>query len=1158
MKRLLIPILGTIFLGCGSAPLPNDGASSPRAPSKTDKAIGMAHPSSSPSTSETKTPEIASPEVVLQEGHRDTVDHIAISPDSRFILTVGRDDTLKLFSREQGLLLRTFVMISPYYAEISPDNRHVVGVAEGKVVVFELATGEKIRVIDLKGDSPDHVCFFSDGRRIVVAFKGTRFEIWDLLTGVKIREIKGSERNRGKSAVVLSQDEKTLISGYRDGAFRVFDINAKEKVFTYKIHKGDIRSVRFIQDDRVVSVANTHKHGSLRGPWDIVIWNPLTGKSIEQFSVNQNAIGLSVLPDGKRAVAITEAKGWQRNTILYIDLKTETVLRRFNNRKNATRPMALSPDGSYAVSTADSGYDVFVWGIRDEYASPVPKEEKNLISKPDKVFFGAVRNKTLATAQNSWRAVIRTEQEGAYVWDLEKMLMDHRKERIYRNDQFALSPNGKVLATGKLIWDAEQGDRLGKLGMERRRFGSGPVVFSPDSTKVSMASSDLGVLTWNLTADKELEAPKYLAELTTLENQRLIHFTDIAYSQDGRHILVGGEKTLLIRARDFSAIRMFRHYAHRVRFFPDGRRVLIASLKDGPMVWTTHGDKPEFTYRDETSGQLVDCDLSPDGTRLAVINTQDGIDTLTVWDTSRQKKLHQYQKDGVNLKKVRFLPSSKHVITLSNGNSAHIWNLENGRTAALMAQGDEWVVLTDEGYFDASRRGGHLLALVTGTRGFRIDQLATKYNRPDLVLSYLGLGSPKLIAHYYEMFLKRLRKLGIEEDEVDNVFAMAPTVSIEKAEYKGKWIRLTVDMTATGSPLSSYNLYANDVPIYGLMGRPIQGREKKVRMIVELTDGSNKLEVSAINEMGIESLRDKYTTYYTGPKMKHDLYYLAFGVSQYKNTDLNLKYAAKDAREIEAVFREVHANYNRVYSKVYTDQAVTVEAIAKAKSFLKASKVDDTVVLFVAGHGLYEMSNEEQYYYLIHTTDIDNLKDTAVPFRLIEDLLSNIKPRRKLFLLDTCQSGELDELEETHVLASAETRGLIHRGIRKKGLRRFGRVRTLKKYLEEREQRYIYNDLTRRTGAMVLSSSRGNEFSYEKDELQNGVFTQEVFNAFTTNKADRDKNKKLTIDELRDYVFRSVSKYTGGLQHPVVDRDNLELEFEFPIIKSATPGRADN
>jgi hypothetical protein len=93
--------------------------------------------------------------------------------------------------------------------------------------------------------------------------------------------------------------------------------------------------------------------------------------------------------------------------------------------------------------------------------------------------------------------------------------------------------------------------------------------------------------------------------------------------------------------------------------------------------------------------------------------------------------------------------------------------------------------------------------------------------------------------------------------------------------------------------------------------------------------------------------------------------------------------------------------------------------------------------------------------------------------------------------------------------------------------------------------RFIYNDLVRRSGSIVFSSCKGGEFSYESDEIKNGVFTKEVINTLTS----RSNSNEIPIDELRKKVSESVSKDTENKQNPTVDRDNIYIKFGLPAIK---------
>ena len=70
--------------------------------------------------------------------------------------------------------------------------------------------------------------------------------------------------------------------------------------------------------------------------------------------------------------------------------------------------------------------------------------------------------------------------------------------------------------------------------------------------------------------------------------------------------------------------------------------------------------------------------------------------------------------------------------------------------------------------------------------------------------------------------------------------------------------------------------------------------------------------------------------------------------------------------------------------------------------------MDDTVVLMISGHGVHDRDEYATYYYLTHETDLDSLAQTAVEFEELEELLQGFPPRQKLFLMDTCGSGEWD------------------------------------------------------------------------------------------------------------------------------------------------------
>jgi uncharacterized caspase-like protein len=253
---------------------------------------------------------------------------------------------------------------------------------------------------------------------------------------------------------------------------------------------------------------------------------------------------------------------------------------------------------------------------------------------------------------------------------------------------------------------------------------------------------------------------------------------------------------------------------------------------------------------------------------------------------------------------------------------------------------------------------------------------------------------------------------------------------------------------------------------------------------------------------------------------------------------------------------------------------------------LENAKVDDTFILFIAGHGVHDDDQEATYYYLTHDADVENLSTTAANFDLIEDLMQGIAPRNKLFLMDTCESGEVEDDIQEQYYAMANSRGIkarttraIKLSLKKKkpasnatnicnanqGQRAIKLTKKQKEnvntdqttcvaakpkvraYLHQKD-RYIYNDLIRRSGAIVFSSSKGGEFSYESDKIKNGYFTEELLKALTSKSADLNKDGFVNTDELRKYVSMEVPKHTQNQQHPTVDRDNIFQKFGFAIV----------
>ena len=86
------------------------------------------------------------------------------------------------------------------------------------------------------------------------------------------------------------------------------------------------------------------------------------------------------------------------------------------------------------------------------------------------------------------------------------------------------------------------------------------------------------------------------------------------------------------------------------------------------------------------------------------------------------------------------------------------------------------------------------------------------------------------------------------------------------------------------------------------------------------------------------------------------------------------------------------------------------------------------------------------------------------------------------------------------------------------------------------------NRIIKGKGRVVITASRGNEVSMEKDSLEHGVFTYYILEALE--QGDKNNDGLISHEELFNYVSEKVPQETGRNQHPV----KYEEDVEEPIV----------
>jgi hypothetical protein len=456
---------------------------------------------------------------------------------------------------------------------------------------------------------------------------------------------------------------------------------------------------------------------------------------------------------------------------------------------------------------------------------------------------------------------------------------------------------------------------------------------------------------------------------------------------------------------------------------------------------------------------------------------------------------------------------------------------------------------------------------VKGLQAYPFEQFDLRLNRPDIVLDRLG--APKeAIEAAKTLREKRLKKMNVTEEMLQPDFHL-PEVALTSevpSTTSSDQIDLKIKATDDKYPLERLRVYVNNVPINGTEGESL--RDQKTQSLertipIKLAAGRNKIQVSVLNSAGAESLYANAEVSCTAERPKPKLYAVALGVSQYDRPEWCLKYAAKDATDLIGKLKvKAGSSYSEVKPLLLTDKEVTKESAAKIKQFLSTTTIDDTVLIFMAGHGLLD----DKYDYYFGTTDIDPDKpsERGMPYEAIDTILAEVPSLKKALLMDTCHAGELDD-DEKKELATSDGKGTLPAGSSTaadyaiKGtvaMRAIGTRGMQVKAVEGAKGKSdwyeklqdMFVDLRRGSGATVISSSQGAEYAFESSEQSNGLFTYALMEALD-GKATPNKDGQITISAIGDYVKKRVQDLTKGKQNPNLRGVNLEEDFTLGMAK---------
>ncbi|WP_458628837.1 caspase family protein [Winogradskyella sp. PC D3.3] len=442
---------------------------------------------------------------------------------------------------------------------------------------------------------------------------------------------------------------------------------------------------------------------------------------------------------------------------------------------------------------------------------------------------------------------------------------------------------------------------------------------------------------------------------------------------------------------------------------------------------------------------------------------------------------------------------------------------------------------TPEGYFKASKTDIRNFHFVKDGKVFPLLDYSLFLNRPDVLMKKVGF-TPKLIYNEYKKaYLKRLSRNNYSENTAI-LSLKRPTVILKnRADITSITNKnnLLLDIQNTSN--------AEELTIY-INGVPVQNEKIKNKALISTTivlnNGMNRVSIITKTAEGIESDPITFETKTIIKREKSKVYYVGVGVSKYKDSSMNLKYADKDVRRLTDVFLSEFEG--RIEIDTLLNQNVTKTNIKALKKKLKQTSIDDTVIISFSGHGLIGADNT--FYFGVHDIDFDSPEIDGINYEEIQDLLTNIPARRKLLLLDACHSGELDVNENTDTNTNIDEKVTQNIPIGAKGSKAKKTEGSNGDTFQLMQS--LFYDLDRGNGSYVISAAAGSEFAYEDDKWKNGVFTYSFINALYDLGYDTwQGDLGIPISKIKKYVYDHVKKLTNNKQQPTSRAENLEWDW---------------
>jgi len=620
-------------------------------------------------------------------GHNDGVTSCAFSTEGNLLVSASADKKLRVWNVQTGECLRVFEGHTDRVTAcaFSPDGQFIVSASKDTTLrQWDIYSAATIHIFTGHRQTVNGCAITPDGRYLLSVSGGhlgmkmydresdNSFRLWNLETKICEHIFDFPEKIYSRiDACAVSYDGKLAVTGDSDNNLRLWDLDSKQCIYTVRSWKGSVHACAFVGNRYVLSATAD----SAVQLWDFAenqrssFQEPL----IEYLGHSDDVTGCTAFarerPEGEQKSTGYILSSSEDNTLRLWDILTGACIRTLYGHTGWVNGCACSYDGKFAAS-ASSDRNVIIWDID-----------------------------ALLTGNPALNQVSIDEQEN---WNLRPSNLSGHRQPV---TCCRFSPDGQCVLTGSVdrtlrLWDVPT-QRVIRVfvGHEQDILDC---AFSPDGQTLLSASRDGTLRLWNretavcertiVASDSQgvwgctfsVDGTKIISALSGIPLPSLIiwdcatatkidsctnlahSFTRYTFTRDGRYIL-STSREFTLKCLDSASFQELPDFSGLVG--PEVPKELQNKLTafSGPLAMVT----------------------SLDATGQRAVTTFSGSVNI-VWEIQSGREICHLQNPAA--KEVRsplFSQNSSYILAFTTDRHIRVWNAQNGQEIASWPADDD-------------------------------------------------------------------------------------------------------------------------------------------------------------------------------------------------------------------------------------------------------------------------------------------------------------------------------------------------------------------------------------------------------------------------------------------------------------------------------------